>query len=215
MKIGIAGLGRMGSAIARRLRECGHDVTVWNRSGGKVEALLATGATAAVTPAALAAASEAVITILTDDAAIEAVYGGAQGLLSGDVRGKLFIEMSTVQPQTEVALAQKVTQKGADFVECPVGGTVGPALSGKLLGLVGGTAEAVQRARPVHRPALPPRGPCRSSRRRRQHEAGDQPAAGGVLAELRRGRMRCAVTSARTLPGWWSCFRTPPAAPTC
>jgi 3-hydroxyisobutyrate dehydrogenase len=149
MKIGIAGLGRMGSAIARRLRDCGHDVIVWNRSSGKVEPLLALGATSAPTPAALATAAETVITILTDATAIDDVYGGANGLLSGDVRGKLFIDMSTVQPQTGIALAQQVAAKGADFVECPVGGTVGPALSGKLLGLVGGSAEAVQRARPV------------------------------------------------------------------
>lgn len=149
MKVGIAGLGRMGSAIARRLRECGHDVIVWNRSSEKTKPLLALGATSAPTPAALAAAAETVITILTDAGAIDDVYDGANGLLSGDVRGKLFVEMSTVQPETEVALAKKVAAKGADFVECPVGGTVGPALSGKLLGLVGGSAQAVQRARPV------------------------------------------------------------------
>ena len=111
--------------------------------------MLEAGATSAPTPAALAAGAEAVITILTDAAAIQDVYNGERGLLSGDVRGKLFIEMSTVQPETEVALARQVAATGADLVECPVGGTVGPALSGKLLGLVGGTAEAVERARPV------------------------------------------------------------------
>lgn len=149
MIVGIAGLGRMGSAIARRLRECGHAVIVWNRSAGKVAPLLEAGATAAATPAALAAGAEVIITILTDAAAIAGVYTGSDGLLSGDVGGKLFIEMSTVQPHTEVALSQKVAAKGADFIECPVGGTVGPALPGKLLGLVGGTSEAVARARPV------------------------------------------------------------------
>lgn len=149
MKIGVAGLGRMGSAIARRLRDVGHDVIVWNRSSAKVAPLLAAGATNAATPAELAAGADAIITILTDAAAINDVYHGKDGLLSGDVSGKLFIEMSTVQPHTEVALAEQVAAKGAELVECPVGGTVGPALSGKLLGLMGGDAVAVERARPI------------------------------------------------------------------
>jgi 3-hydroxyisobutyrate dehydrogenase len=149
VKIGVAGLGRMGGAIAKRLLECGHEVTVWNRSPGKAEALVALGAREAASPAALADSVEAVLTILTDAAAIEAVYGGAEGLLAGAAPGTLFIEMSTVRPETEVALAARVAAAGGVFVECPVGGTVGPALQGKLLGLAGGEAGAVARARPI------------------------------------------------------------------
>src|SRR5437588_6508319 len=104
MQIGIAGLGRMGAAIAARLMEVGHPVTVWNRSPDKARPLAETGAKVAAGPAELARDAEAIITILTDAAAIEAVYGGSSGLLSGDVRDKLFIEMSTVQPATEIAL---------------------------------------------------------------------------------------------------------------
>ena len=89
------------------------------------------------TPPALASAVDVVITILTDAAAIDEVYSGPAGLLAGDVAGKLFIEMSTVRPQVEVALAAKVRAKGAAFVECPVGGTTGPARQGKLIGLMG------------------------------------------------------------------------------
>ncbi len=74
------------------------------------------------------------------------MYEGKSGLLEGDVSGKLFIEMSTVQPETEIALARKVSAKGATLVECPVGGTVGPALSGKLLGLAGGVPRKILRA---------------------------------------------------------------------
>jgi 3-hydroxyisobutyrate dehydrogenase len=78
-----------------------------------------------------------------------AVYEGPSGLLAGDARGKLFIEMSTVQPEAEVALAEKVRAKCGIFVECPVGGTVGPAREGKLLGVAGATAEDFARARPL------------------------------------------------------------------
>ena len=137
MQIGIAGLGRMGAAIAARLIEVGHTLTVWNRSPDKAKPLETAGAALARSPGELAGKVETVITILTDAAAIEAVYDGPSGLLSGDVAGKLFIEMSTVQPQTEIDLARRVRAKGAGLVECPVGGTVGPARQGKLIGLMG------------------------------------------------------------------------------
>jgi 3-hydroxyisobutyrate dehydrogenase len=149
MRIGIAGLGRMGTAMAERLMEVGHDLTVWNRSADKAKPLVAAGAGAAATPAELAGRVEVIITILTDAKAVDGVYRGPTGLLSGDIAGKLVIEMSTVQPDTEVALAGEVRAKGAAFVECPVGGTTGPARQGKLIGLVGGEAADVARARPI------------------------------------------------------------------
>ena len=149
MKIGIAGTGRMGSAVAVRLLGLGHELTVWNRTREKMAVLAAAGAVVAATPSELATRSEIVITLLTDAAAIDAMYHGAGGLLAGDVRRKLFIDMSTVRPETEVALAAKVKAKGAAFIECPVGGTIGPAKEGKLLGFVGGEAGEVARAKPV------------------------------------------------------------------
>src|SRR5262249_13361886 len=76
-------------------------------------------------------------------------YGDSSGLLSGKVAGKLFIDMSTVRPQTEIELAAQVRAKGAGFVECPVGGTVGPARQGKLIGLMGGEDTDAARARPI------------------------------------------------------------------
>jgi 3-hydroxyisobutyrate dehydrogenase len=90
----------MGGAIAQRLLGLGHEVTVWNRTVEKTRPLAAAGARVAATPAHLAAACETVITILTDAQAIAAAYHGTDGLLSGSVSGKLFIEMSTVRPQT-------------------------------------------------------------------------------------------------------------------
>ncbi|MGI8525355.1 MAG: NAD(P)-dependent oxidoreductase [Pseudolabrys sp.] len=149
MQVGVAGLGKMGAAIAARLIEVGHQVTVWNRSAAKAKPLIETGAKSAGAPAELANACAVIITILTDAAAIDAVYSGANGLLSGDVKGRLFIDMSTVRPNAEVALAAKVKAKGAAMVECPVGGTVGPARQGKLLGLMGAESVDAARARPL------------------------------------------------------------------
>jgi 3-hydroxyisobutyrate dehydrogenase len=149
MRVGVAGLGRMGSAIAARLMEVGHQLTVWNRTPDKTKPLAAAGAKVAATPAALAGQVEAIVTILTNREAIAAVYEGPSGILSADINGKLVIEMSTVQPETEMALDQKVQAKGAAFVECPVGGTVGPAREGKLLGVAGAMPADFAVARPL------------------------------------------------------------------
>ena len=149
MHIGIAGVGRMGANMGLRLMETGSKLTVWNRSADKVKPLVDAGAAAARTPAELVGAVEAVITILTNAAAIDEVYHGPNGLLSGDVKGKLFIEMSTVPPEAQVALAKKVRAKGAAYVECPVGGSVVPARAGKLLGNMGAEPADAARARPI------------------------------------------------------------------
>jgi 3-hydroxyisobutyrate dehydrogenase len=149
MKIGIAGTGRMGEAIGFRLMDLGHELTVWNRTPGKTKALAAAGARIAGSPAALVDAVEITVTILTDDKAIDALYHGPQGLLSGKVAGKLFIEMSTVRPEVEIALGAKVKEKSAALVECPVGGTTGPAREGKLFGFAGAADADMARARPL------------------------------------------------------------------
>jgi 3-hydroxyisobutyrate dehydrogenase len=149
LQIGIAGIGRMGAAIAARLLDRGHTVMIWNRTAEKTRSLAAAGATVAATPQELSTAADYIITMLTDAAAIDATYQGQNGLLAGKVRGKLFIDMSTVRPEVETALAAKVREKGAALIECPVGGTVGPAKEGKLFGFVGGDAGDVARAKPV------------------------------------------------------------------
>jgi 3-hydroxyisobutyrate dehydrogenase len=149
MRVGVAGLGRMGTAIAERLREVGHDLVVWNRSSEKTKPLADAGAEVAKSPAELATRAEAIVTILTDAEAIDTVYRGPSGILAGGIAGKLVIDMSTVQPGTEVRLAEEARAKGAAFVECPVGGTVGPARAGKLIGLAGGEEADVARARPI------------------------------------------------------------------
>ncbi len=101
----------MGAAIGQRLMSLGHELAVWNRTAEKTRPLAAAGAKVAATPSQLVASSETIITILTDAAAIDAAYRGKDGLLAGDVAGKLFIEMSTVRPETESTLAAAVRKK--------------------------------------------------------------------------------------------------------
>jgi 3-hydroxyisobutyrate dehydrogenase len=149
MKIGIIGLGRMGAALATRLQGCGHDIVVWNRTPDKAKGLVEAGAVLAGSPAAVVEQSEAIITCLLDADALEAVFGGDQGILTADVNGKLFIEMSTVQPKTQRALAERIIVKGGAYVECPVSGSTGPAREGRLIGLAGGAPDDVARARPI------------------------------------------------------------------
>jgi 3-hydroxyisobutyrate dehydrogenase len=149
MRIGVAGLGRMGAAMAERLIAVGHEVHVWNRTPAKAKLLVAAGAKEAVAASDLTLRCDAVITMLTNAKSLADVYEGPTGLLSNDCKDKLFIEMSTVQPHDEEALALKVKAKGARFVECPVGGTVGPAKTGQLLGVAGGSKEDYAAAEPI------------------------------------------------------------------
>jgi 3-hydroxyisobutyrate dehydrogenase len=149
MKIGICGTGKMGAAIAQRVMALGHDLTVWNRDGAKTKPLVDAGASRADTLAALLAACDVVIVMLLNDAAMQAVYNGDKGLLKADLAGRLIIDMSTVLPETMIELGTAVIKAGGGFVECPVGGTVGPARDGKLFGLAGGTEADFARALPL------------------------------------------------------------------
>jgi len=143
--IGIAGTGRMGTAFAKRLIETGHTVCVWNRTAARAEDAAKAGAEVAADFSALAA-SDVILISLTDAKAVEAV---ADGLVAAGVSGKLVVDLSTLLPDATEAIAAKITAAGAEFVDCPVGGTVAPALKGQLLGMAGGTDAAFARARPV------------------------------------------------------------------
>ena len=149
MQIALAGTGKMGAAMARRLMANGHTVTVWNRTAARAQPLLDEGATWAASPAALAASADIVLTMLIDEAALDEVYLGVDGLLAGPAAGRLFIDMSTVSPAKPQQIGARVQAAGGSFLECPVGGSVGPAKEGRLLGFVGGAAEDLARARPV------------------------------------------------------------------
>jgi 3-hydroxyisobutyrate dehydrogenase len=149
MKIGVCGTGRMGSSIAQRLMSVGHEVAVWNRSLAKTKPLTDVGAKLFASPAELVAGCEVIIVMLLNDAATEAVYREPNGILKSKLAGKLVIDMSTVRPDTMTSNGSSVLQQGAAFVECPVGGSTGPAKEGKLFGLVGGAKADLTRAMPV------------------------------------------------------------------
>ena len=149
MKIGVCGTGRMGASIAQRLMAVGHEVGVWNRNKDKTKPLVDAGAKAFATPAALVEGCEAIVVMLLNDAASEAVYRGSDGLLEGKLASKLVIDMSTIRPDTMQSIGAAVAQQGAAFVESPVGGSTGPAKEGKLFALVGGGNADVARAMPV------------------------------------------------------------------
>ncbi len=149
MKIGVCGTGRMGSSIAQRLMSVGHEVIVWNRNSAKTKPLTDAGAKLFASPAELVAGCEVIILMLLNDAATEAVYRGPNGILKSTLSGKLVIDMSTVRPDTMKSNGFSVLQQGAAFVECPVGGSTGPAKEGKLFGLVGGAKADVTRATPL------------------------------------------------------------------
>jgi 3-hydroxyisobutyrate dehydrogenase len=149
MKIGVCGTGRMGSSIALRLISVGHEVTVWNRNSARTKPLTDAGARPAASPAELVEGCEVIIAMLLNDVATEAVYRGPNGLLQAELAGKLVIDMSTIRPDTMKSNGSSVLQQGAAFVECPVGGSTGPAKEGKLFGLVGGAGTDVAKAMPV------------------------------------------------------------------
>jgi 3-hydroxyisobutyrate dehydrogenase len=139
----------MGSAIAQRLISVGHEVSVWNRDQAKTRPLVDAGARLSLTPVALVDDCEAVVVMLLNDAASEAVYRGPNGVLQAKLAGKLIIDMSTLRPDTMQAVGAAVAQKGGAFVESPVGGSTAPAKEGKLFALVGGENADVARAIPV------------------------------------------------------------------
>jgi len=149
MRVGVVGLGKMGSAMAQRLMECGHEVTVWNRTADRMKPLVEAGAKSAESPRDLASKVDLIISVLTDAPAIEDVLGGKDGLLAADLKGKTVVEMSTVRPADQTAFAEKVRAHGGAYVECAVSGTVGPARQGKLIGLVGAEAADFETAKPV------------------------------------------------------------------
>jgi 3-hydroxyisobutyrate dehydrogenase len=149
MKIGICGTGRMGSSIAQRLMSIGHEVGVWNRNPAKTKPLTDAGAGLFASPAEMVEGCDAVVVMLLNDAAVEAVYRAPQGILKAKLAGKLLIDMSTVRPDTMVSIGSSVARQGAAFVEAPVGGSTGPAREGKLFALVGGEKADVARAMPI------------------------------------------------------------------
>jgi 3-hydroxyisobutyrate dehydrogenase len=149
MQIGIVGLGRMGAAMAQRLRQLGFELTGWDQKADANRRLAAEGFRVAGSARDVAANAVIVISSITEDHGARRIFTGPGGFLDGDVNGKLFIEMSTLQPATGRELAPLVAAKGARLIDAPVLGTIPQVREGRLLSLIGGASEDLERARPV------------------------------------------------------------------
>ena len=151
--VGLVGTGRMGSAMARALARSGRSLVMANRSRAKCEMLAAEiGGRVVDTPAEVAAAADVTLTMLADDAAVSDVYGGSDGLLAGARRGSVLVDLSTVTPDTLRAFADRARDAGVGLLDAPVSGSTTTAESGKLMLMVGGEADDLERARPALEP---------------------------------------------------------------
>lgn len=149
IKLGWAGLGNMGVPMVKNLLKAGFPVQVYNRTRSKEEDVLEAGAISAADLSALAADNDIILTMVSDDEAAKQLFTAEDALLSADVAGKLFINVSTVSPETSRYLNECCQKTGAAFIEAPVSGSVKPAQDGTLIILAGGTQEAYEKAKPV------------------------------------------------------------------
>lgn len=148
MRVGFAGLGRMGSEMARNLSRAGHEVILWNRSREKADALAReTGAAVAATPKALVEATEVVVTMLADDRSSEAVHMGDDGLFSGTGAG-VFLEMGTMSPDHIRALVDSAPEQ-TRVIDAPVSGATQAAEAAQLLIMAGCTEAEAELLKPL------------------------------------------------------------------
>ena len=146
--VAVVGLGAMGSRVARRFIDAGHDVVVWNRTLSKVAPLTDRGATAAHTPAEAARRAEAVVTMVADPAALREVTEGPEGVAAGAAPSTTVIQMSTVGVEPVTRLASALAA-GTGLLDAPVLGSVAEAESGSLRIFVGGEPALVERWTPL------------------------------------------------------------------
>jgi 3-hydroxyisobutyrate dehydrogenase/2-hydroxy-3-oxopropionate reductase len=146
-RVAVIGLGGMGSRIARRLLDAGHQVTVWNRDPAKAEPLASAGASTATSPAEAARRTEAVVTMVADPEALAAVTEEPDGVVAGLVPGSVLIQMSTVGPSSIERLASLMA--AGSLLDAPVLGSIGEVESGSLRIFAGGEAEVVKRWTPL------------------------------------------------------------------
>ena len=149
MRVGLIGLGRMGMPMSRRLLNAGFEVTVHNRSRGKVEEMARLGARPASTPAEVTEASDMVLTCVTDVPAVESVFLGDYGIVTAARSGQILVDHSTVAPSTSQAIARAAEARGAFFLDAPISGGVERATDGTLTIMAGGDHTAFETALPV------------------------------------------------------------------
>ncbi len=145
--IGFIGMGHMGSHMAPRLLHAGYHLTVYDRTREKAEAIA--GATVAGTPEEAAAHSDVVISIVTNDPALEEVMFGPNGVLARTHAGSTIIDISTVSPRTSRRLFQASRAKGVAMIDAAVSGSVPQVEQGSLVIFVGGEKETYQRCKPI------------------------------------------------------------------
>lgn len=147
--IAVLGLGNMGAGMAHRLLKAGYEVTVYNRTRGRAEALAADGAKAAASPKLAAAHADMVIAMLADDNASRGVWTGEDGALTGARPGTVLMDSSTLSVEWVRELAAAAVAHGCPFIEAPVTGSKPEAEGGRLLFLAGGEPQTIDAARPV------------------------------------------------------------------
>jgi 3-hydroxyisobutyrate dehydrogenase-like beta-hydroxyacid dehydrogenase len=149
-RVAVLGAGNMAGAMVGTLRRAGLDVTVWNRTPARAEAVAGThDAASAGTAVEAVREVDVVLSSLADDAAVEATYLGEHGAAAACGPGQIVLEMSTIAPHTARRVAEAVAATGAAFLDAPVSGSVPTVEKGELTIMVGGDAEAIERARPV------------------------------------------------------------------
>jgi 3-hydroxyisobutyrate dehydrogenase-like beta-hydroxyacid dehydrogenase len=149
--IGFVGLGAMGSRIAGRLLDAGHNIYGTNRTAAKAAPLLERGLIWLDTPREVAAAAGVVFSMVTDDDAHEAIAAGPDGLLSGLAPGTVYVDMSTVSPRASRRLAAGVRARDAQMLDAPVSGSIPQAEAGTLAIMVGGDEHAFAAIEPLLR----------------------------------------------------------------
>jgi 3-hydroxyisobutyrate dehydrogenase-like beta-hydroxyacid dehydrogenase len=147
--LGFVGLGAMGGRVTRRLLDAGHAVYGYNRTRAKAQPLIDAGLRWAHSPRAVAESADITFSMVTNTAALDAVFEGADGILAGLGPGKVYIDMSTVSPTRSRALAEHVAARGARMLDAPVSGSVVTLEQGKLSMMVGGDQETFQRVKPI------------------------------------------------------------------
>jgi len=149
MHIAFVGIGNMGRPMLTNLLKKGFSATAYDIVPAALDAAVALGAARASSPAEAAASGDIVITILPSSGNVEAAYLGAGGIIEGAARGKLCIDMSTIDPGISQRVAARLAEKGVRFIDAPVSGGVGGATAGTLAIMVGGAAADFTEAKPA------------------------------------------------------------------
>jgi 3-hydroxyisobutyrate dehydrogenase-like beta-hydroxyacid dehydrogenase len=149
MRIGFLGLGTMGEPIANNLRRAGHDLTVWNRTPARAGHIVSKGGKLAETPRACATGRDLVFTCVADEAALEVVLEGPDGVLAGLAEGDVLVDLTTAGVRSARSVAERVSRRGAHYVSCPILGSKTAAEQAQIVLIAGGSAAARDRARPA------------------------------------------------------------------